>query len=201
MRNKNEKSGEWKNAIWDLDGTLLDSLNMWLMLARRYLTCMGIEEIPDDLEEIVDSMSLEESAAYLKTQFGLSFSHEEIMEQFMSLVRGLYREELSFFPCTRQKVLDLYDAGCRMCLLTTTEKECAEAALRRGGIRHCFEQIYTCSDLGMNKRSPRIYRKTCEIMGFEPAETMIYEDADYALESAADSGCLVTDVNEWLNNS
>ncbi len=187
-----------KYAIWDLDGTLLDSLDMWLSLARRYLTVLGIMDIPDDLEIIVDSMSLEESADYLKARFGLPYNRDEIMEQFMSLVRGLYKDELLFFPETRQKVLDLYHAGCRMCLLTTTEKNCAEAALKRGGIRHCFEQVYTCSDLGMNKRDPEIYRKTCEWMGFEPSETMIYEDADFALESAAGSGCQVTDVNVWL---
>lgn len=182
-------------AIWDLDGTLLDSLSMWLTLARRYLKLQGVQEIPDELEEIVDAMSLEESADYLKKEFALPYNREEIMGQFMALVRRLYEEELSFFPQTRQKVLELYENGSRMCLLTTTETECAHAALVRGGIRHCFEKIYTCSDLGMNKRGPEIYRKTCELMGFEPAETMIYEDADYAVKSALESGCKVTDVS------
>lgn len=188
-----------KYAIWDLDGTLLDSLDMWLSLARRYLISLGIREIPDNLENVVDAMSLEEAADYLKEQFGLFWNREEIVEQFMELVRGLYREELSFFPRSRQKVLDLFQAGCRMCLLTTTEKYCAEAALKRGEILHCFERIYTCSDLNMNKRGPEIYRKTCELMGFQPEETMIYEDADYALEGARASGCQVTDVNLWMD--
>ena len=93
-----------KYAIWDLDGTLLDSLDMWLTLARRYLTALGVGEIPDDLEETVDAMSLEESAAYLKEQFGLSQSREEIMNQFMALVRHLYREELPFFPQSVRQV-------------------------------------------------------------------------------------------------
>ncbi|MGN0293380.1 MAG: HAD family hydrolase [Lachnospiraceae bacterium] len=199
---KESKAGKMnhtiKYAIWDLDGTLLDSLDMWLMLARRYLTMLGVREIPDDLEKTVDAMSLEESAAYLKEQFGLPQSREEIMEQFMALVRRLYREELGFFPQSVRKVRELYEKGCRMCILTTTEKECASAALKRGGIDRCFEQIYTCSDLGMNKRGPEIYRETCRRMGFEPEETMIYEDADYALKGAAESGCLVTDVNTFM---
>lgn len=182
-------------AIWDLDGTLLDSMSMWLTLARRYLVLQGIREIPDDLESVVDAMSLEESADYLRKEFKLPYESKEIIEQFMVLVRRLYEEELPFFPVARQKVLKLYEEGCRMCLLTTTEVECAHAALVRGGIRHCFEEIYTCSDLGMNKRGPEIYRKTCELMGFEPSETMIYEDADYAVKSALESGCRVTDVS------
>lgn len=185
-------------AIWDLDGTLLDSLDMWKKLAGRYLNTLGICQIPENLEQIVDSMSLEESADYLKSEFDLPYSRGEIMEQFMNLVRRLYEEEIPFFPRTKQIVLDLYRNGCRMCILTTTEKACAEAALKRGEIRHCFEKIYTCSDLGMNKREPEIYQKTCELMNFMPADTMIYEDADYALESAAGSGCRVTDVRKIL---
>ena len=181
-----------KYAIWDLDGTLLDSLSMWRTLARRYLELQNIRRIPDDLERIVDDMSLEESADYLKKEFGLSYSREEIVDQFAELVRNLYEKELAFFPETREKVLKLYENGCRMCLLTTTEAACAHAALQRGKIRHCFEAIYTCSDLGMNKRGPEIYQKTCKLMGFEPAETMIYEDADYAVKSARESGCQVT---------
>lgn len=191
-----------KFAIWDLDGTLLDSLDMWLTLARRYLTLQGIpeiQEIPDDLEKIVDAMSLEEAADYLKKNFKLPYSSEEIMDQFMELVRRSYEEELPFFPQTRQRVLELYESGCRMCLLTTTETGCAQAALKRGGILHCFERIYTCSDLRMNKRSPEIYRKTCELMGFDPVHTMIYEDADYAVKSALESGCQVTDVSDLLS--
>lgn len=189
------------NAIWDLDGTLVDSMTMWLTLARRYLTLQRIQEIPDNLEEIVDAMSLEEAADYLKKEFNLAYSCQEIINQFMELVRRLYEEELPFFPETRQRVLELYESGCRMCLLTTTETRCARAALVRGGIWHCFEKIYTCSDLGMNKRSPEIYQKTCELMGFEPAQTMIYEDADYAVKSALESGCQVTDVSKLVNNS
>lgn len=187
---------EIRYAIWDLDGTLLDSLDMWGNLARRYLNTLGIHQIPENLEMIVDSMSLEESADYLKSEFSLPYSRDGIMEQFMKLVRRLYEEELPFFPETRQLVLDLYEKGCRMCILTTTESVCAQAALKRGGILHCFEKIYTCSDLGMNKRGPEIYRKTCEWMGFIPVETMIYEDAAYALESAAGSGCRVMDAKQ-----
>lgn len=190
------ENGRIKYAIWDLDGTLLDSLDMWLTLARRYLELQGIQRIPDDLEVIVDAMSLEESADYLKKEFELPDDREQIMEQFMALVRRRYAEEIPFFSKARQKVLELYENGCRMCLLTTTEAECAHAALIRGGICHCFEKIYTCSDLGMNKRGPEIYQKTCEWMGFEPSETMIYEDAGYAVKSAMESGCQVTDVSK-----
>lgn len=194
-----EKSGQKeqkmeKYAIWDLDGTLLDSLSMWQELARRYLTLRGVTGIPDDLEEIIAPMSLEESARYLKEQFGFFESYEEIIHQFMSLVRRLYSEELPFFEETRKRVLEQYAQGCRMCLLTTTEIDCARAALERGRIRQCFERIYTCTDLGMNKRGPEIYLETCRRMGYPPAQTMIYEDADYALESARSSGCMVTAV-------
>lgn len=183
-----------KYAIWDLDGTLLDSLSMWQELARRYLTLRGVTGIPDDLEEIIDPLSLEEAAHYLKEQFGFPESCEEIINQFMSLVRRLYSEELPFFEETRKRVLERYAQGCRMCLLTTTEIDCARAALERGRIRQCFERIYTCTDLGMNKRGPEIYLETCRRMGYSPAQTMIYEDADYALESARSSGCMVTAV-------
>ncbi|MDO5409041.1 MAG: HAD family phosphatase [Lachnospiraceae bacterium] len=181
----------FKYAIWDLDGTLLDSLSVWLTLARRYLEQLGITDIPQELEAIVDPMSLEESADYLRNRFRLPFDRTEIISQFMSLVRRLYEEEIPFFEEARNRVLSLYDRGCRMCVLTTTDTYCAAAALKRGGIWHCFEQVYTCSDLKLNKRGPEIYMETCKRMGFEPEETVIYEDADYALESAGKSGCQV----------
>ena len=85
-----------------------------------------------------------------------------------------------------------------MCILTSTGRPCVEAACVHYGLEQWipFSEIDTCSDLGMNKRSPEIYCHVAEEMGVAPQQTAVFEDAPFAVKSAKQAGCLVCAVDD-----
>ena len=169
--------------IWDMDGTILDSMPYWTNLGRDYLVSVGITP-PQNLHEIIDAMTMEESARYFRQTLGLDKPEETIIEEIFSLIADEYRQLGPAKALAADAIPQAHRAGCRMCVLTTSDKELASQALRRVGLLDCFEAILSTDTLGLDKRSGTIYERTCELLGFDIAQTLICEDAPYAIRAA-----------------
>ncbi|NLK93732.1 MAG: HAD family phosphatase [Clostridiales bacterium] len=184
-----------KNIIFDMDGTILDSMGFWIDLGREYLMSIGVEP-PKDLENIIYDMTLDESAYYFHNKLGVNKTPKVILNEILDLINYKYKNELK----GKDNIVDLieaeYNLGSEMCILTTSDYECAVNAMKRLNIFHCFKKIITSEILNMSKRTPEIYIKTCSIMGFKPEETIVYEDALYAIKSAKEAGCYVIGVKD-----
>ena len=76
-----------------------------------------------------------------------------------------------------------------MCIFTNSDEKCADMACKRMGIRDWFELITTSYSIGINKKNPASYQKICELMGFNPSETIVYEDVYHAVKTAKLAGC------------
>ena len=188
------------NIIFDMDGTLLDSMGMWENLGSIYLTKKGIVP-PADLKEVIENKTLEEAAEYFIADLGIEGTVKEVVQEILSLIRDKYYNELQLKPGVKKYVLSEYEKGSNMCILTTSDRELAIAAMERTGIGLFFKEIFTAETLGLSKRGPEIFLKTCELMGFEPSNTVVYEDALYAVKAAKAAGCLVTAVYDHMNRS
>ena len=88
----------------------------------------------------------------------------------------------------------VYSQGYKMCILTTSEKSQAIGALKRTGVLDLFDEVYTDRDFNLSKKDPQIYIKACEKMGESPSDTVVFEDALYAVESAKKTKCVVVGV-------
>lgn len=176
-----------KGIIFDVDGTLLDSMEIWSDAGARYLQTLNIEAEPN-LGNILFSMSLEEGGAYLKKQYALEFSEEEIIQGVLDIIGDFYRNEVRLNENMRE-ILEEYRAkGIPMVLATTSDKELVTAALERLGILGYFRRIFTASELNTSKREPLIYLAAAEFMKTAPEETAVYEDAEYAINTAKKAG-------------
>ena len=190
------------NIIFDMDGTLLDSMGMWENLGSIYLTKKGIVP-PADLKEVIENKTLEEAAEYFIADLGIEGTVKEVVQEILSLIRDKYYNELQLKPGVKKYVLSEYEKGSNMCILTTSDRELAIVVMERTGIGLCFKEIFTAETLGLSKRGPEIFLKTCELMGFEPSNTVVYEDALYAVKAAKAAGCHVVAVydhmyrNDW----
>ena len=173
--------------VWDLDGTILDSMRYWLSLGEDYLRLRGITP-PEDLRGTIDSMTLEESAAYFQKEFGIDLSVPEIIAGFLAMIADEYRETIPAKKFAAEIIKQAAANGSRMCVLTTSDHDLAEAALRRVGLLQYFEAILTAEALGMDKRSGAIYETVMEKLGYVPTQTLICEDALYAVKAAAEAG-------------
>ena len=192
--------GLMRNIIFDMDGTLLDSMGMWENLGSIYLTKKGIVP-PADLKEVIENKTLEEAAEYFIADLGIEGTVKEVVQEILSLIRDKYYNVLQLKPGVKKYVLSEYEKGSNMCILTTSDRELAIAAMERTGIGLCFKEIFTAETLGLSKRGPEIFLKTCELMGFEPSNTVVYEDALYAVKAAKAAGCHVVAVYDHMNRN
>jgi len=179
--------------IFDMDGTLLDSMEFWQNLGRKYLESKG-KSPEDDLEDIIESMTLQESASYFKKKYDLDEDAEEIIKQVLDFIEDKYLNEIPLKKGVKKFLEKVNSQGYKMCILTTSEKYQAVGALKRTGVLDLFDEVYTDRDFDLSKKDPKIYIKACEKMGESPSDTVVFEDALYAVESAKKTKCVVVGV-------
>ena len=132
-----------KLLIFDMDGTLLDSMKLWKYLGRIYLQSKG-KLAQDNLEEVIDIMTLNESASYLKSTYNLNESLDIIENQILDMIEDKYLNEIPLKEGVKEYLIQLNKMGYKMCILTTSQKNQALAALKRTEI---LEQLNEKSDV------------------------------------------------------
>lgn len=176
-----------RGAIFDADGTLLDSMPIWSDAGARYLKSEGITA-EAGLGDILFPMTLEEGSLYLKERYLSDKSPEEIRSGVLRVIEDFYRNEAELKPGAREYLEYLQSLGVKSAVATTGDRALLEAAFRRLGIIGYFEGIYTCSELKTSKREPEIYFTACGALGSEPSETAVFEDVLYAVKTAKSAG-------------
>lgn len=178
-----------KGAIFDVDGTLLDSMEIWEDVAIRYLKSIGVEAEPD-LPEVMFTMSLPVGAAYVKEHYRLTRETDEIIQGVLDIIRKYYEETAPLKPGVTKILEELSRKRIPMTVATSNNKEEVEAAFKRLGIASYFSRIFTCEEVGAGKTRPDIYMKAAEYMGTRPEETVIFEDVLHAIRTAKKAGFL-----------
>ena len=176
-----------KGAIFDLDGTLLDSMFIWDTIGEDYLRSLG-KEPHEDLKETFMTLTLEEAAEYYRKHYGVPLSVKEIVDGVNAMVEQTYRTKVTLKPGISEYLAWLKENGVRMCVATVTDKYLVEETLDRLGVRHYFSEIYTCAEVGFGKDKPVIYQKALEHLGTEKSDTYVFEDLPFALNTAKTDG-------------
>lgn len=186
-------------AIFDLDGTLLDSMYIWETIGEDYLRSIGIEP-RENLNEKFKTMSLYQAACYYKREYGVTKTTDEILEGVNGLIERYYRDMV----LAKKGVIDflkkLKQNGVKMCVATATELCFAQVALKRNGIDDCFSKIFTCTTVGCGKDDPYIYETAQTFLTTKKSETLVFEDAIYAARTAKKAGFIVVGVYDKSEN-
>ncbi|MBO5324011.1 MAG: HAD family phosphatase [Oscillospiraceae bacterium] len=178
-------------AIFDMDGTLVDSMVFWKNLAPEYLSSKGIAHLPEDILERIKPMTMSESAALFKQEFGLTGDPEAEMNAMMD---EHYRNDIPLKPGVWEYLDQLHSRGVRMCVASATAEHLMTACLRRLGVLDYFEFLLSCETVGVGKRAPIVYHESARRLGAAPSDIAVYEDALYALKTAKDAGYFVVGV-------
>ena len=182
-----------KGAIFDFDGTLVDSMFIWDTFGEDYLRTLG-KEPKENLTETFKTFTLEQAAEYYREHYGVTLSVEEIVDGVNEMVAEIYRTKVTLKDGVREFLEELRVQGAKMCVATITDRPIVEDVLCNLGIRDFFTEIFTCAELGYNKETPHIYRAALEVLGTSREETVVFEDALHALMTAKNDGFPVAAV-------
>ncbi|MBQ2829362.1 MAG: HAD family phosphatase [Clostridia bacterium] len=182
-----------KGAIFDVDGTLLDSMFTWRHRGELYLESLGITP-REGLHLDVRRLGFIKSADMIKEEYNLPLSPDEIRDEMMKVVDNYYKTNPQVKKGTIEFLEELRKNGVKMCVATATDRHMVEPGLINAGIRHYFDEIFTCGGLGTNKTKPFIFEKAMEALGTSKEDTVIFEDALYAVKTAKKAGFFVTGI-------
>ena len=176
-----------RGAIFDVDGTLLDSMFIWDTIGETYLRSIGYQP-KENLNETFKNMSLHQAARYYQTEYGVTLSIDQIMDGVNAMLERYYRFEVSLRPGVAELLAQLQASGVKLCIATATDRYLVEAALERCGVLSCFGAIFTCNEVGHGKDEPDIFEEALRFLGTEKAETVVFDDALYAVRTAKEAG-------------
>ena len=182
-----------QGAIFDMDGTLLDSMHIWDHFGTRFLRDMGVEPDPDT-EDRVKVMTVRECARYFRERYHLPQSEQELVDMTHDRVNHFYTSEVRPKPDVEKFLSLLKMEGVWMYVATATDRHLAEAALRHAGIDGYFRGILTCAEVGQGKDSPEIYERCMRRLRSTKRDTVVFEDALHAIQTAKAAGFRVCGV-------
>ena len=181
-------------AIFDMDGTLLNSMHIWHGLGDRTVRALGYEPDPD-LYDHLKSLTTPDGARYCKERYHMTQSVDEIVAITESQVEDFYRNQVQAKPGVLPFLTLLKMEGVDMYVATNTARYLVEAALRHAGIDSFFRGVLTCAEAGAGKaESPVVYEKAMRRMGGNKQNTVIFEDALHAIQTAKAAGFRVCAV-------
>ena len=187
---------EITGAIFDMDGTLIDSMHLWRVWDIRYLAQYGI--VPtEEQRKALGGMNLTQVGKYLAQQFPeLPLSPEDHADEINHMQERGYFHEVTVKPGVIPTLQKLQDLGVPMVVATATERYLTEGCLRRLGLLLYFDEIFTTREEGTSKNKPDLFLTALEYLGTPKESTWIFEDTLYSIRGAKLSGCPVAGVED-----
>ncbi len=185
-----------QGAIFDLDGTLLDSMPFWKDVINVYMRKHG-KVVTDEERAEIDRLSITKATNFIKQTYELSESCEEIEKDILDIIESNYKFNIPLKPYVHLLLNNLKKRGVKMCIASATPTYLIEYALFRLNIIDLFEFIITVPDVGEGKsESAKIYEKALKKLGTKKEETYIFEDTLHAVKTAKSAGFFVVGVQD-----
>ena len=176
-----------RGAIFDCDGTLLDTMPLWREAAARYLSGLGIE-VDKALGAKFFEMTVPESAQVIRDEFNLDSTVEEITTGIYETVAQEYHDKVGLKPGAGEFIKALTRHGIPLTVVSSGSEALIRPALARLGLEQNFMKILASSETGLHKRQPDMFLTAARLMGAKPEDIWVFEDALYAVRIAKTAG-------------
>ena len=188
---------EQRFAIFDMDGTLVDSMLYWHNLGQEFLESKGVT---GDLNEVLERskpMTMVESGALFIKEFGLAGTPESVAAEINAVMEGHYRNDVQLKAGAKEYLEQLRQKGIKLCVASATAEDLVSLCLTRLGVRDYFEFLLSCESVGTGKNRPDVYFAAAERLGAAVENTVVYEDAWYAVRTAKNAGFRVVAIFDY----
>ena len=191
-----------KGAIFDMDGTLVDSLMVWDVLwdefGRRF-TENGKFRPSAEADKAVRTMTLKEAMHYLHELYNIGANGDELLEAANKTIRKFYAEDVKLKEGVIEFLEYCFGKGVKMCIASATDKKLIAVAVEHCGIGKYFSGVLSCADIGKGKEEPDIYLKALEFLGTTKEESCVFEDSAVAICTAHKIGINTVGIYDKLN--
>lgn len=187
-----------KGAIFDVDGTILNSMEAWQRVTGKFFADMNIKISDEDMARL-QKMSFEESLPMVQQKYLPDISLEEMLKEFMERIAYEYIHNIQAKDGAVEYIQLLKNRGVKIAVATSGFRELCFAALKRVGIFDLIDSFSFSSEVGKGKTEPDIYLLAAERIGAEPSECMVFEDILPGIISAGKAGFMTTAIADISN--
>lgn len=184
---------QYKGAIFDLDGTLLDSMHIWHDVDVEFFRRRNLE-VTKEYVDVIKNMHLPAAAVYTKEKYNIKESTEEIVNEWLELCAEAYLSSVDLKPGVFDFLKILYENGIKMAFATASEKQVCEDTLKRHGIFDFFSASAYVSEINIGKTEPDIYLLAAQRIGVDPSECIVFEDIIEGIKGAKKGGFITCGV-------
>ena len=179
-----------KYIIFDLDGTLIDSMPVWRGTGSGFLKNHNFP-VPANLMEVVKTQTIWQTAEWFRTELGVPMEAQDIVDEIVASVVEAYRHTIPLKDGAKEYLEHMAQEGVKMCILTASEADYIIPALDRLDIHKYFDHVLTCTELDAYKNDGKAYLVAMEKLGGTLEDTVVFEDANYAVKGAKSVGFTV----------
>ena len=195
MRLREQMLAGKKAVLFDMDGTLADSMWIWRAIDVEFLGRHGIE-LPGRLLEDIEGMSFSETARYFRETFNLRETEEEIKAIWNEMAYEKYRDEVPLKPGARDFIYWLKDQGFRTAICTSNSRELIDVAVEARGLAQGIDYVVTACEVQAGKPAPDIYLRAAKELAVVPAACLVFEDIPAGILAGKRAGMSVCAVED-----
>lgn len=184
-----------KAVIFDMDGSLVDSMWVWKDIDIEYLGRFGIA-IPDDLQKSIEGMSFTETAQYFKKRFSIDMPVEEIKKDWNQMAWESYRTKVMLKPGAEALLKYCKKNNIKLGIATSNSRQIVDMVLAQRGITDYFSCVMTSCEAKKGKPAPDIYLLTAQKLGVKPCECLVFEDIVFGIQAGKAAGMEVCAVED-----
>ncbi len=184
-----------KAVLFDLDGTLVDSMWVWRDIDVDFLSAIG-QTLPDDLQKCIEGMSFTETAEYFKERFNIKDDVEDIKTKWNKMAYDKYTSEVKLKKGAKEFLARLKADGILVGIASSNSMTLIEGALKAEGVLDYFDAITTACEAGVGKPAPDIYLLAAKKLNVSPAECLVFEDIPMGIMAGNSAGMTTVAVED-----
>ncbi len=194
------KANKIKGAIFDMDGTLTDSMSRWHEIYAELASYLNIE-LPQGFMMKVNHIPMCERVKVIIREFNLNVDESEVYAFWVKRAAGYYESVFKIKPYMLEAVKELNALGVKMAIATASDRACAEAFIKSNNLTEYISSVTGLDEVGRPKSFPDIYEKAAKKLGVKPSECIVFEDALTAIKAAISGGFKVCGVQDDCSES